>query len=64
MEHPVITNELAKWRYQEMLDEAAHERHARAVEAYNYPEGTKNVFANWLNEFKLWARTSRRAARA
>jgi hypothetical protein len=64
MEHPIITNELAKWRYQEMLDDAAAERHARAVEAYNNSEGTKNVLSNWLHEFKLWAKTSRRAARA
>jgi hypothetical protein len=64
MEHPIITNDLAKWRYQEMLDDAAAERYARAVEAYNHPESTKNVLTNWLNEFKLWAKTSRRAASA
>jgi hypothetical protein len=64
MEHPFITNDLAKWRYQEMLDNAAAERYARAVELYNRPEGTKNVLTNWLNEFKLWAKISHRAARA
>jgi hypothetical protein len=64
MEHPIITNDLAKWRYQEMLDEAAEERHARAVEIYNKPEAEKNVLNNWLNEFKLWAKTSRRTANA
>jgi hypothetical protein len=64
MEHPFITNDLAKWRYQEMLDKAAAERHAREVEFYNRPTGTQNVLNNWLNEFRLWARTSRRAARA
>ncbi len=64
MEHPVISNELAKWRYQEMLDNAAEERRARAVEAYNQADSSKNVLTNWLNEFKLWAKTSRRAARA
>lgn len=64
MEHPYLTNDLAKWRYQEMLDEAAAERHARAVEIYNRNEGSKNVLNNWLNEFRLWAKTSRRAANA
>ncbi|MAS32711.1 MAG: hypothetical protein CL610_01815 [Anaerolineaceae bacterium] len=62
IEHPVLTNDLGKLRYEEMLQEAARNRRINALVATDDVNHESNSLVNWLHELRFWGKTTRRAA--
>jgi DNA primase len=61
IEHPVMTNELARMRYAEMIETAAQERRANSLMVGKSRSGLLNLINHLAVDLKFWNRTTRQA---